>query len=876
MMERASLWPFFPKITGVLLLTVLQVEAREATRPPNFVLVVADDLGYGDIGCYGNTKNRTPHLDRLAEEGVRFTDFHSNGSMCSPTRAALLTGRYQQRVGIERPLGESGPGLPQDTVTIAERLHAAGYVSAIYGKWHLGTIENGPTQHGFDEFKGHTTGDSDFFSRVSRAGRPDWWHQDKPLEDEGYNTDLLTDYAIDFIKASRERPFFLYVPHSAIHFPWQSPRDTDPATHRQAGQGAKTPGLTKLGHHTDPTVAVKEMIESLDRNVGRLIDTLKELELESNTLVFFTSDNGGYLRYGGKYQGQISSNGPLRGQKSDIYEGGHRVPAVAWWPGRIRPGGVTGETAMTMDLMPTFLRLAELEIPPAESPTAPDGLSLTSLLFEGQALPRRTLFWRKRSAQAAREGPWKLVRSGGDSALYDLRSDIAEQSDVGTLHPEVVARLEAAVVAWEDEVQSPPNGGGSRPPGRGTPSRGTPGRGTPWSRHTIDDTSRGADGTRLADVNGDGFLDIATPWEQGNVVRVYLNPGPEKAKKPWPAVTVGEVASSEDAVFVDLDADGAIDVVSACEGRTKSLFVHWAPREATDYLDSSAWKTEALPVPGGSKAWMYVAPLQVDGRRGVDLICGAKGEGAQVGWLEAPESPRELDAWTWHPLYDAGWIMSLETVDMDRDGDADILVTDRKGPKRGCLWLENPGPGSEVTGSDVTGSNVRGSQLTGKWPEHRIGSTDKEAMFLWPTDFDQDGLEDVLVAIRATEIDYHRRVSLEPETWEHQTLRWPERAGTGKSVAVGDIDLDGRPDIVCSAEKAAKGSGVVWLRNEAGPASGGADAQMAWSPREISGLPGGKYDRIELLDLDKDGDLDVLTSEEDHALGVIWYENPTR
>jgi hypothetical protein len=387
----------------------------------------------------------------------------------------------------------------------------------------------------------------------------------------------------------------------------------------------------------------------------------------------------------------------------------------------------------------------------------------------------------------------------------------------------------------------------------------------PWRRHTIDDTSQGADGTRLADVNGDGLLDIATPWEQGGVVRVYLNPGPKAARQPWRKVTVGEVESPEDAVFVDLDADGSIDVVSACEGKTKSLFVHWAPRDTQRYLDANAWRTEAIPACQGTQAWMYIAPLQVDGKHGIDLICGAKGQGAQVGWLESPAEPRDLRSWKWHSLRDAGWIMSIEPRDVDADGDPDILLTDRKGPNRGCFWLEHPGAGPRVTTH---------------WREHRIGSAGKEAMFLQAADLDRGGMLDVLVAIRKDGIDYHRLVSLQPVAWRHQTIRWPDRAGTAKSVAIGDIDQDGAPDIVCSSESAREGSGVVWLRSAARydqdshPRTGSING--TWERQEISGPRGAKFDRVELIDLDGDSDLDVLTSEETDALGVIWYENPTR
>jgi hypothetical protein len=213
----------------------------------------------------------------------------------------------------------------------------------------------------------------------------------------------------------------------------------------------------------------------------------------------------------------------------------------------------------------------------------------------------------------------------------------------------------------------------------------------PWQRHTIDRSSRGADGVRLADANGDGRLDIATGWEEGGVIRVYLNPGPEKVRAAWPQVTVGRVKSPEDAVLVDLDGDGRMDVVSCCEGGERTVFVHWAPAARSDYLDPGAWKTTALPVTAGRQMWMYAVPGQIDGRHGVDLLVGSKGNGATVGWLEAPADARDLEAWKFHPLYKAGWIMSLVARDLDADGDLDVIVSDRKGPSRGLLWLEHPG-----------------------------------------------------------------------------------------------------------------------------------------------------------------------------------------
>ncbi|HUT33718.1 MAG TPA: VCBS repeat-containing protein [Planctomycetota bacterium] len=376
-------------------------------------------------------------------------------------------------------------------------------------------------------------------------------------------------------------------------------------------------------------------------------------------------------------------------------------------------------------------------------------------------------------------------------------------------------------------------------------------RGTPWVRHTLDDSSRGADGTRLADVNGDGLLDIATGWEEGGTIRAYLNPGPAKSKAKWPAVTVGKVGSPEDAVFADLDGDGAVDVVSCCEGRVRSVFVHWAPKEKGRTLDSAAWATQAVPALEGKQMWMFALPLQLDGRNGIDLVVGAKGGGAQIGWLEAPANPRDLAAWKWHPLREAGWIMSLIAADVDGDGDLDVVASDRKGPRRGAFWLENPGPGPAQAEP---------------WREHAIGASDEEVMFLTLADLDKDGLVDVLAATRGKELVWLRRTAAKPPAWGTVTIPLPPNTGTAKGVGVADIDLDGKLDIVFTCENARGKSGVLWMsRGDAG-----------WDGHEISGPQGTKYDLVELIDLDGDGDLDVLTCEEAENLGVIWYENPTK
>lgn len=380
-------------------------------------------------------------------------------------------------------------------------------------------------------------------------------------------------------------------------------------------------------------------------------------------------------------------------------------------------------------------------------------------------------------------------------------------------------------------------------------------RGDAWKRHVIDNSSRGADGVRLDDVNGDRLLDIVTGWEEGGVIRAYLHPGLAKVRERWPAVTVGTVGSPEDAVFVDLDGDGAVDVVSCCEGTEQSVFVHWAPRDKDKYLDRHAWKTEAFPMLKGMSMWMFCLPLQIDGRHGFDLFFGAKGKNARIGWLEAPANPRQLAAWKWHPLYDAGWIMSLVAEDVDVDGDLDIIASDRKGRNRGCLWLENPGPKAAAE----------------PWQVHRIGGHDHEVMFLDVVDLDQDGLRDVVVAVRDEGIIFYRRQPGKSISWRAYPIDLPQGTGDTKSVRVGDIDGDGKLDIVYTCEGATGGkSGCVWL------SYGQAATDRAWELHEISGPQGIKFDLVQLLDIDSDGDLDVLTCEERTNLGVFWYENPTR
>lgn len=389
----------------------------------------------------------------------------------------------------------------------------------------------------------------------------------------------------------------------------------------------------------------------------------------------------------------------------------------------------------------------------------------------------------------------------------------------------------------------------------------------PWPAHIIDRQAAGADGVRLADVNNDGRLDVTVGFEEGDLTRAFLHPGVDEVKTPWPAVTVGGSPSVEDAVFADLDADGAMDVISCCEGGERKVIIHWAPSDAGDYLNADAWESSPITESVGRTMWMFCVPMDIDGKNGVDLVVGSKGGDAAIGWFESPRNPRELSKWKWHPMCKAGWIMSLKAIDMDADGDLDVLTTDRKGETRACKWLENPGVGGDVTAP---------------WRQHILGGTDAENMFLTVGDLDNDGRDDILWATKRQGFTYLRGVvdADGNADWEEHKITMPrsDRIGGGKGVAIADVDLDGRNDLVVTCESAeAPRSGAVWLAFPGFPEGDN------WTLHEISGPLGIKYDRIEMIDLDEDGDLDLMTCEEratfegrGGGLGVFWYENPAR
>lgn len=375
-----------------------------------------------------------------------------------------------------------------------------------------------------------------------------------------------------------------------------------------------------------------------------------------------------------------------------------------------------------------------------------------------------------------------------------------------------------------------------------------------WKRHAIDDGSRGADGVKLADIDEDGDQDIVCGWEEGGVIRVYLNPGPEKLREPWPRVEVGQVASPEDAIFGDLDGDGSTDVVSFAEGKTRKIHVHWAPKDRSRFTDAEAWTSEEWPWPGAPQMWMQGVALDLDGENGPDLVTASKGAGASVSVALSPEQPRDLAAWSIQKLRSAAWIMSVEAEDIDGDGDKDLLIVDRKGEASGVFWLKNPGP--------------EAVKARAAWEEHAIGALGLQPMFLDVADVNGDGLRDVAVAVKMSEVRLFLRKRNAGVSWEEQVIELGGEIGDAKGVALADCNADSRVDIVFTCENARVAlSGIVWLEQT---------GTGEWLLHPLGGPEGLKYDYPVAIDLDGDGDLDVLTCEERDQLGVIWYENPHR
>jgi arylsulfatase A-like enzyme len=451
--------------TLVVLLVVLAgcAAPEQATRQPNIVLIFADDLGYGDVSSYGGGVP-TPHIDSIGANGVRFSAGYVTAPVCSPSRASLLTGRYQQRFGHEfniegnwwRPHEVEQHGLDLGQLTLADMLRRAGYATGLVGKWHLG-MEPAyhPLERGFDEFFGCMSWGYIFnppgkpwspprLDFTEAEGRQHFqellgpiYRGSEPVEVEEYFTDALTREAVEFIDRHRGEPFFLYLAYTAVHVPLEATQeyldrfpDIEPEQRR----------------------IYAAMTSALDDGVGAVLAKLRELGLEQDTLVFFISDNGALISLS---EGEsFASNAPLKGGKLTLYEGGVRIPYLVQWPGRIPAGKVYSEPVVSFDVVPTVLAVAGLS-PPADRPI--DGLDLMPYLEEGAVgSPHEVVCWRSGGQRAVRKGDWKLVQYGTNPIeLYDLAADIGETNDLAAEHPEVVEELERAFQEWQAEMVEP-------------------------------------------------------------------------------------------------------------------------------------------------------------------------------------------------------------------------------------------------------------------------------------------------------------------------------------------------------------------------------------------------------------------------------------
>ncbi len=439
-------------------------------KGPNIIFVLADDLGYGDLGCYGQKQIRTPNLDRMADEGMRFTDHYAGSTVCAPSRCSLMTGLHTGHTYVRgnrevQPMGQLP--LPDDTVTLPKVLKRAGYTTALIGKWGLGGpgSTGTPNNQGFDYFFGylcqrhaHNYYPGFLFrndERVELKNRVAGGREDGAgvaTEKVEYSHDLLAAEALKFIEENKAGPFFLYL---AV---------TIPHANNEAGkQGMEVPayGIYADKDWPEPEKGRAAMITRLDRDMGRLMKKLKDLGIDENTVVFFTSDNGPH-REGGSDPEFFDSNGPLRGIKRDLYEGGIRVPLIARWPGRIEAGATTGHVSAFWDFLPTFAVLAG-----GRAPENTDGLCMvpTLLGIPNKQKQHKYLYWEfheRGSKQAVRFGPWKAVRSvGGEPELYDLEKDIGETANITDRHPEVVAKIEEYLSQARTESEFWPLKGGN-------------------------------------------------------------------------------------------------------------------------------------------------------------------------------------------------------------------------------------------------------------------------------------------------------------------------------------------------------------------------------------------------------------------------------
>ncbi len=433
------------------LLLVGAAPAQE--RRPNIVFILADDLGYGELGSYGQTKIRTPHLDRLAAEGMRFTNFYSGNAVCAPSRCCLMTGKHAGHAWVRdnrtlKPEGQTP--IPDAAVTVAELLKARGYATAAIGKWGLGgTGTSGdPNRQGFDLFYGFNCqghAHNHYPTYLNRnSEREQLPGNDGTWTGRQFSHDLMETEALGFIESNKDKPFFLYLPFTIPHVSMQVPADSL-AEYKDLWDDPPYDGSKGYLPHPKPRAAHAAMITRMDRSVGRVLALLGKLGIDRETIVMFTSDNGSIDTVGGHDLAFFQANGALRGQKGTLFEGGIRVPFLARWPGKIKPGGLSDLPGANYDVLPTLCEIAG-----AGTPKDVDGVSLVpTLTGQGEQKKREFLYWEFPAGpghQAVRMGDWKGFRTGlkqgkGDLQLYNLAADLGEKEDVAAKHPEIAGKI---------------------------------------------------------------------------------------------------------------------------------------------------------------------------------------------------------------------------------------------------------------------------------------------------------------------------------------------------------------------------------------------------------------------------------------------------
>ncbi len=434
----------FKKIVpfSIFFLLVLFSNSLPAQNQSNIIVILSDDAGYNDFECYGGKEIPTPNINRLASEGAKFTNAYVTASVCAPSRAGLLTGRYQQRFGFEHNMsGALAKGFTQDDLgmelhqkTIGDYLQSAGYRTLAIGKWHLGSsAAYFPLNRGFDEFYGFKEGHREFF-HYTKLPNDNYALYDNnhivPEKQVTYTTDMFTDRALSFIQENKSRPFFIYLAYNAVHTPLEAkPSDL-----------ARFPNSMENNRKT-----YAAMMANMDDGIGRIMDALKANQIDNNTLVFFLNDNGGATNNG-------SDNGPLRGMKGSKWEGGIRVAFIMRWPGQIQAGTVYNKAVSALDIVPTAAAISGFEIPRYKT----DGVNLLPYLSNPKKAPHQDLFWRRGIAAAVRSGNWKLIRVPSNPILlFDLKKDSTEKLNLANKHPKLVKKLLARLENWEKGLEAP-------------------------------------------------------------------------------------------------------------------------------------------------------------------------------------------------------------------------------------------------------------------------------------------------------------------------------------------------------------------------------------------------------------------------------------